>query len=177
MTAPPSQSFWQDWPKFVPGWLAFAATVYSVARTGLTRLYRRALGPDDDLVRKQLELARKHFQDIASVGGRREKWFKDDDRRGTAQSLRDLAERRGSKKLKVAIRRVADAWDEVSSLAPPDRVSMSWAGQEMTQEERSRRAADKDQLGRQVGAASRGIERVTESLSCLDRTERPTIGR
>ncbi|GAA3832429.1 hypothetical protein GCM10022403_076940 [Streptomyces coacervatus] len=176
VTAPPSSPWWQDWPKFVPGWLAFLATTYSLARTGLTRFHRRALGPDDTVVREQLVLARAHFQDITSAGGRREKWFMADDRKRTAQSLRDLAERRRNKRLKIAIQRVADAWDEASSLAPPDRILMSLAGKEMTPEERSRQAADREQLGRQADVARRGIERVAESLSRLNRLEQRTIG-
>jgi hypothetical protein len=169
--------WWQDWPKFVPGWLAFLATAYTLTRSWLTRRHRLALGPDEDSAREQLTLARTHFQDITSADGQRAKWFTDDDRRATAQVLRDLAERRKDKKLRLDMQDVADAWDEVSALAPPDRVSIGWAGQEMAPEERLRRTADREQLGRQVEAAKRGIERAAEALSRLNRLEERTTGR
>jgi len=87
-----------------------------------------ALGPDDDELREALTVMRTMFEDIAAQGGRRADWFTAKERRETARRLRDLAECRNDRTLRMWLARVADTWDEVFALG---RVSKAWTGRTM----------------------------------------------
>jgi len=68
---------WDDWLKWMPGWLAFAWAlgngVYLGIRKVLDRRNKRALGPAADELREALITARSLFEEIIAKG-RRADW-------------------------------------------------------------------------------------------------------
>ncbi|TFE49006.1 hypothetical protein E3E14_16710 [Streptomyces sp. ICN441] len=177
MTGSDGAPWWQDWPKFVPGWLAFVATVYTLIRASLNRRHQLSIGPEADAVREQLTLARRLFGDIVAEG-RRSDWFLGEERRDTAESLRDLAARRTDGTLRSAIEAVATTWDEAFARAPGAQGPMIlWTDQEPTPAERQRSADDQRRFGEQAEVAREGVRQVSVALDRLNKLERRTTGR
>ncbi|WP_406448963.1 hypothetical protein OH768_00890 [Streptomyces sp. NBC_01622] len=172
-------SWWADWLKFTPGWLAFVVTLITGIRKSLNRFHRKALGADDDKLREQLTSTRGLFEEITTRGGLTSSWFLDAERRETARRLRELAERRDDKRLKAALSKVADAWDWAFAAAPPDRwwQSIDLGGHPTTPEERAEEAADQKRCGQQVEVARSGLEEVATARDRLNKLERRNIGR
>lgn len=172
-----SAHWWSDWPKFLPGYLAFGATVVTQTQAYVGRRHRRRLGPADTEVRAQLTTARSLFEDMVNRG-RRTDWFMDDERRETARKLRDLAERRADRKLTSSLNAVADAWDAAFGSAPGTLgPSFRWMGDEPTPQERERQAADQAAFERQTEIARGGLDHVKTALARLNVLERRTTGR
>ncbi len=117
--------WWEDWPKFLPGWLAFAWTLGIGARKVFLRRHHLALGPEADELRTQLTTTRALLEEVTS-GKTGADWFMHEDRRETARGLRDAAERRDDPALKLSLTRVAGTWDEIFALAPPPRPRVRW---------------------------------------------------
>ncbi|MGW6260789.1 hypothetical protein [Streptomyces sp. NPDC055085] len=103
MTAAAADPWWADWPKFLPGWLAFVWTLGLGARKVWVRRHHVALGPAADELRDTLETARTRFEDIISAGGRRADWFEDEERRDTDRKIEGLADRLKDAKLSTAL--------------------------------------------------------------------------
>lgn len=169
--------WWQDWPKFVPGWLAFLATSYTLIRAGLNRRHHLSIGPEADAVREQLTVCRRLFGDIVAEG-RRTDWFLNDERKGTAETLRDLAVRRTDSSLRSAMEAVATTWDAAFAKAPAARGPMlMYSDQEPTPAERKRKADDQRQFGEQAEVAREGVRQVSAAMDRLNKLERRTTGR
>jgi hypothetical protein len=176
MTAAPDPSWWDDWLKFTPGWLAFLVTLGTGVRKALNRRNRLALGPDDAKVRDALTTTRGLFEEITNTGGKTVNWFQDPERRETARHMRDLAARRKDKALREAMGAVAASWDEAFAWAPPDRLFVSW-GRERTPQERAEDDADLERSRKQVDEAHRGWQHVDQTRSRLNELELRTHGR
>ncbi|MFF0094185.1 hypothetical protein ACFYSF_30085 [Streptomyces canus] len=172
-----ASSFWDDWPKFVPGWLAFLWAVGTALRKLWLRRHKTALGPDDEAVREALTTARTHFTDIITKGGFHSKWFLDEERRDTGQRLKDLAARRDDEELRVAMTNVAECWDDAFANSPPPRMSIAWAGAPEHPKDRERRQEDTKTRERQVESAREGVKCVEAALKRLNKLERRIFGR
>ncbi|WP_405581469.1 hypothetical protein [Streptomyces sp. NBC_01092] len=172
-----ASSFWDDWPKFVPGWLAFVATVGTWIYKAWTRRHTVALGAADDELREALEAARTRFEDIIAQG-RRADWFMDEKRRETARKIRDLSERRKDEALRVELTKVADAWDETFALAPgAGGPWVRFMDQPSTPQERAESARVQAQFGKEADVARTALEHITTALTRLNELERKTLGR
>lgn len=169
--------WWQDWPKFVPGWLAFLATIYALGRAWINRRHHLSIGPDADAVREQLTECRRLFGDIVAKG-RRSDWFLKDERRDTAEHLRDLAARRTDRQLRAALETVAETWDKAFARAPGVTGTIGrWSDQEPTPGERQRRAEEQQRFGEQADLAREGVQQVSVALARLNKLEQRTTGR
>lgn len=172
-----ASSWWDDWLKFTPGWLAFIATVGTWIYKGWTRRHTVALGADDDKLREALEAARTRFEDIIAEG-RRANWFMDEERRETARRIRDLSERRKDETLRAELAKVADAWDETFALAPgAGGPWVRFMDQPSTPQERAESARVQVQFGKEADVARTALEHITTALARLNELERRTLGR
>ncbi|GAA4016116.1 hypothetical protein [Streptomyces plumbiresistens] len=172
-----ASSFWDDWPKFVPGWLAFVATVGTWIYKAWTRRHKVALGAADDELREALEAARIRFEDIIAEG-RRADWFMDEERRETARRIRDLADRRKDETLRAELTKVADAWDEAFALAPGAAgPRVRWMDQPSTPQERAESARVQEQFGKEADVSRTALEHIKAALTRLNELERRTLGR
>ncbi|MFD3827119.1 hypothetical protein [Streptomyces sp. NPDC058625] len=104
-------SMWSDWLKFVPGWLAFLATVATWVQNARARKHSLAIGPDHNELRQVLTTAREQFDELGKEEPRRSEWFDAEVRRGLSTALDDQAARRGDETLKDYIRVVARTWE------------------------------------------------------------------
>ncbi|MGW5136195.1 hypothetical protein [Streptomyces sp. NPDC004135] len=172
-----ASSWWHDWPKFLPGWLAFLATIGTVLYKAWTRRHVVALGPDDVAVREALTTARRLFEEIIDERGVDATWFLAEERRDTGQRLRDLSQRRDDPELRGAMTGVAQAWSDSSASAPPSRVLMAYADVSESPQERRRRQKYAQARARQVNYAREGIEGVETALRRLNKLERKIFGR
>lgn len=169
--------WWQDWPKFVPGWLAFLATAYTLGRAWLNRRRQLSIGADADVVREQLTASRRFFGDIVT-GGRRSDWFLSEERREIAETLRDLAVRRTDMPLRAAMEAVATTWDKTFAFAPPPSgPRVRYSDQEPTAQERQKSAEEQRRFGEQAEVARDGVQQVSVALDRLNELERRTTGR
>ncbi|MFE1441571.1 hypothetical protein [Streptomyces sp. NPDC058739] len=169
--------WWDDWPKFAPGWLAFAITIGTLIHKWWTRRHKMALGPDDEAVREALTTARTLFNEIITRGGFDARWFQDEDRRDTGQRLLDLAARRDDEQLRIALTNVAECWNDAFGNSPPRRAMVSVAGAPEHPSDRMRREEDTKTRGRQVESAREGIRCVEAALKRLNKLERRIVGR
>jgi hypothetical protein len=169
--------WYDDWPKFLPGWLAFLWVVGTAVRKVWLRLQKKAIGPDDDVVREALTTARTLFQDIVAKGGFDATWFQAEERRDIGQKLQDLAERRDDDELRVAMTNVAECWDDAFANSPPRGVMVAWAGEPEHPDDRKRRQENTETRGRQVESARTGITCVAVALRRLNKLERRIFGR
>ncbi|MFF3874682.1 hypothetical protein [Streptomyces sp. NPDC001978] len=176
MTAAAADPWWADWPKFLPGWLAFVWTLGAGARKVWVRRHRVALGPADDELREALTAIRTLFEDISAHGGRRADWFMAEERRETARRIQDLAERRKDGILRERLAGVTRAWDEAFAVAPPMRVLDGVLDPNEPSESRDARE-DHRRLGKQSVTASMALDRVQSALKRLNELERKTHGR
>ncbi|MFD3503733.1 hypothetical protein [Streptomyces sp. NPDC058678] len=169
--------WWQDWLKFVPGWLAFLATIYALVRAGINRRHHLSIGPDADAVREQLTECRRLFGEVVATG-RRSDWFLKDERRDIAERLRDLAVRRTDRQLRAALETVAETWDKSFAMAPGTTGTIGrWSDQEPTPRERQRRAEEQQRFEEQADVAREGVQHVSAALARLNELERHTTGR
>ncbi|MFD7063512.1 hypothetical protein [Streptomyces sp. NPDC059906] len=169
--------WWLNWIKFLPGWLAFIATSYTLMRTALNRRHHLSIGPEADAVRERLTECRRLFGDIVAQG-RRSDWFLGEERRDVGESLRDLAVRREDQRLRAAMETVAETWDKAFVLAPPPSGPwVRYSDQEPTPKERERSAEDQRRFAAQADIARDGVQHVSAALSRLNRLERRTTGR
>jgi hypothetical protein len=173
MTSP---AWWADWPKFLPGWLAFAATAYGLFRMWLTRRHRLALGGDPEDLRAQLVAARRVFMDVRAHG-RRADWFAKHEHQELAQSLQDHADRRTDKRLTSAVKEVAEAWNKARLLAPPPRARVYALGMPSPEHYKIEDGEDRQRMTEQAEAAEHGTARVEAALQRLNILERRTTGR
>jgi hypothetical protein len=151
--------------------------VGAIGPKALTRWHLLALGQDDAALHDQLIKARSLFEDITTEG-RRADWFEADERRETARSLRDLAKRRRDQRLKEAVGKVADAWDQAFALSPGTTgPMMRWSDHVTTPKEREQSAQDQAQFAKEADVAREGVEQVSVALDRLDLLERRVIGR
>lgn len=172
-----ASSWWDDWPKFLPGRLAFLATVGAWAHKAWTRRHKVALGPDDEAVRLALTTARGLFREIVDQRGFEVTWYLAEERRDTGQRLKDLSYRRDDPHLKEAMTRVAQAWDDAAASAPPSRIMMAYADEPEAPREQRRRRKHDEARERQVHSARAGIEQVEAALERLNTLERKAFGR
>lgn len=171
-------SWWDEWGKVLPGWLAFTWVIVNAAWKGFwVRGHHIALGPDNDKLRAALTTTRSLFEDITSAGGRTAKWFLDEERRETGRALRDHAERRSDKVLKDALVAVAASWDEVFSWSVPDRPMVHWEGRQRTPQEERELESDNERARKQVEEAHRGLQHIERAVNRLNELERKTVGR
>ncbi|MFI8529054.1 hypothetical protein ACIGMX_02205 [Streptomyces aquilus] len=170
-------SWWDEWGKFLPGWLAFLWVVGTAVRKVWLRQQKLALGAADDELRDALIAARSSFEDIIAKG-RRAPWFEADERRETARRIRDLAERRKDEALRAELSKVAAAWDEAFAHAPgAARPRIRVMGQPSSPQERAESARVQAQFGKEAEAARPGLEHVKSALARLNELERKTHGR
>jgi hypothetical protein len=174
MAAP---SVWDDWPKFVPGWLAFLATLGAGTRKAWTRRHHVALGLEAESLRSQLISVRALLEENTASSHRFD-WFLDEDRMHLGRALRESTARRTDPALRLAITRVADAWDKLCELAPPPegvvRVRHNPERTELppkTPQELIDRAAEIRDV------ALVGLVDVQTALDRLNQLERRTTGR
>jgi hypothetical protein len=170
-------SWWDEWGKVLPGWLAFLWVVGTAIRKVWLRQKKKAIGPDDAAVREALATARSLFNDIVAKRGCLTTWFKEEARRETGQRLVDLAARRDDEELKTALTNVAESWDDCAASAPPPRVRISAAGRPESEASRRTRLADQDLRRRQVESAQEGVRCVEAALTRLNKLERHIFGR
>ncbi|MFJ8595506.1 hypothetical protein [Streptomyces sp. NPDC093598] len=172
-----ASSWWDDWPKFLPGWLAFLATVGTWAHKAWTRRHKVALGPDDEAVRLALTTARGLFREIIDQRGFEVTWYLAEERRDAGQRLKDLSRRRDDPQLVEAMTLVAQAWADAAAGAPPSRIMMTYGDEPQTPRELRRRRKHDEARERQVDSARVGIERVETALERLNTLERKAFGR
>jgi hypothetical protein len=114
-------------------------------------------------------------------GSTRADWFTHEDRRETARALRDAAERRKDPALKLALGRVADAWDSIFASAPPVRTRVRFVGgSEEVRRSRQETILDNCDLERLQNMTDRAHEALLDvqtALSRLNELERKTHGR
>ncbi|WP_327594041.1 hypothetical protein [Streptomyces chartreusis] len=172
--------WWADWPKFVPGWLAFVWTLGAGTRKVWLRRHHLALGPESEELRKQLTEFRALLDEVTS-GHPRSDWFMHGDRREISQALRDAAERRDDLALKLSLDRLADAWDQIFALAPPPRTKLRFLGgvEEVRQQRGSaiQDARDLECIHQMTELARTAKLDVQSALSRLNELERKTHGR
>lgn len=172
-----SPSIWDDWLKFVPGWLAFLVTSGTGLRKAWTRRFHLALGPEAESLRELLISVRTLLEENRAFSHRLD-WFFESERANLGRVLRDSAARRSDPALRLAITRVADSWDELYDLAPamdgtvrrrrnPDR----WEEAPKTPEEFS------DRFQEMVDVAETGLIDIQTALDRLNELERRTTGR
>ncbi|MFE2823590.1 hypothetical protein [Streptomyces sp. NPDC059271] len=176
MTAVTADPWWADWPKFLPGWLAFVWTLGLGARKVWVRRHHVALGPAADELRDALETARTRFEDIISAGGRRADWFEDEERRDTDRKIEGLADRLKDAKLSTALTGVIAAWRSAFGHSPPPRVIAGYVDSYPTGPE-GEQAADEARFALQIQAAQAGESDVRSALRRLNELERRTVGR
>ncbi|MGW9598848.1 hypothetical protein ACWHBW_15760 [Streptomyces albidoflavus] len=171
-----TSAWWADWPKFLPGWLAFAATAYGLIRMWLTRRHRLALGGDPEDLRAQLVAARRMFMEMRTKG-RKADWFAKHEHQDLGQSLQDHADRRTDKELTSAVNDVAEAWNTARSLAPPSRARVYAAGVPSPEHYKIQDREDRQHMTEQAEAAEQGAVRAEAALRRLNILERRTTGR
>ncbi|WP_182880471.1 hypothetical protein [Microbispora sp. H10949] len=178
-----------DWSKAewgpVPAWLGLTLTLITVFGSLIAwwwrrkvRRVRRAMGPAQDL-RAALHTTRLALQDIV-VEPRRSPWFIDEDRRETAQTLRDLAGRLDDRKLRAQLTKASGAWDAAFASAPG--ADGFWAMYEgdaepVTPRTAVDRAQDGPRFEKQGEHARAGLDAVEDALTRLNQLERKTVGR
>ncbi|MEV0203722.1 hypothetical protein AB0H97_00825 [Streptomyces sp. NPDC050788] len=177
-TAAADPSWWADWPKFAPGWLALLVTLGTLTRKTWTVRQNIALGPEASELRTQLVQFRALLEE---VGTKHTDWFLHEDRREVARFLRDSADRRDDETLKLAVTRVADAWDEIFALAPAPRMRVRFLGgveeTRYRREDALRAAADLDQFHKMTAVAQTALIDVQIAIGRLNELERRTHGR
>ncbi|GGW45038.1 hypothetical protein CP966_20240 [Streptomyces galilaeus] len=180
MVVAAADPWWADWPKFIPGWLAFVWTLGAGARKLWLRRHQLALGPEAEELRKQLTAFRALLDDVAS-GSHRSDWFMHEDRRETSRALQDAAGRRDDPALKLSLNRLADAWNEVFALAPPPRTKLRFLGgiEEVRQQRdvASQEARYMERIAQMCELAQTAKIDVQSALSRLNELERKTHGR
>lgn len=171
MTTAAAASWWADWPKFLPGWFAFAVTVGTLAHKRWIRRHEVALGPADDELREALTAVRTQFEHIIAQP-RPPGMFEHE----TVRRIEDLADRRRDRLPRGELAGVVDAWDSAWSVAPLLRTlgvpsaNLSKKDRKQQQEEQARRAE-------QIEVARPGLEHARAALARLNKLERPTHGR
>jgi hypothetical protein len=133
------------------------------------RRQRLALGPDDDDLRELLVQLRDWFEEFSSRP-QTSSWFREsNERKDAGRTLRDLAERRTDRSLKISLTATADAWEEVFGYATPSNHSQP--SQYWVEDLVARAGAA------QMQAAMRGLAHAKAALARLNELERRTHGR
>ncbi|MEV5976127.1 hypothetical protein [Streptomyces sp. NPDC052114] len=180
MVTAAADPWWTDWPKFVPGWLAFVWTLGAGTRKVWLRRHQLALGPEAEEVRKQLTDFRV-LLDAVTSGGRRSDWFQHEERRETSRALQDAANRRDDPTLKLSLNRLAEAWAQIFALAPPPRTKLRFLGgvEEVRQQRESalQDARDLELMQQMADLANVAQLDVRTALNRLNELERKTHGR
>ncbi|MFJ3772467.1 hypothetical protein ACIPX0_12305 [Streptomyces sp. NPDC090075] len=176
-----ASSGWDDWLKWLPGWLAFAWAVgngiYLGVRKVLDHRNKLALGAADDELREALTTARARFEDIIAQG-RRADWFSAEERRETGRKIEDLIGRRTDQVLRDELALIVKAWDQAAARAPG--ASGPWVrftDQPSTPSERAESARVQDLFGKEADEAREGLDHIKAALVRLDELERRTHGR
>ncbi len=172
-----SPDWWVDWPKFLPGWLAFVWTLGIGIRKVVLRRHRLALGAADDELREALTTARGLFEDITAEG-RHADWFAAEERRETGRKIQDLIGRRSDQTLRAHLTEAARAWDQAAAHAPAAPGPIMWVAEMYeTPQERAEAARVQEQFGQEAEEARKGREFIKAALTRLDALERRTHGR
>lgn len=172
--------WWADWPKFLPGWLAFVITVGTLIHKWWTRRHKVALGLAADDLRTQLIDMRSLLEEVTS-GGKDSNWFLNEERKEAARKLRDSADRTEDAVLRQHVVEVADAWDEAFALSSPSRPRVRWLGSDGSPADRNKEAemARVEGLGRlqkMTDVARDALPSVKAALDRLNALEKRTIG-
>ncbi|TGB03200.1 hypothetical protein [Streptomyces sp. MZ04] len=170
-------SFWDDWLKFTPGWLAFLATAGTWIYKAWVRRHHVALGADPVALRAAVEAARTHFEDITSAGGKRADWFQDEERRDTDRTIEDLRERLSDERLRTGLTGVIAAWRVAFGHAPPRRILGGYIEDYLTARDRKEAQEDQERYDLQIQAAQAGLSDAQLAVRRLNELERKTIGR
>jgi len=168
-------SWWADWPKFAPGWLAFLIGLWTLFDKWRTRRHRLALGPDDDALRARLATLRGLFKEIQEEP-KREEWFKAEGRRDLGEALHDLSWRRTDRELFSHVSKAALSWTGARIHAPGAQSPFVWLG-EVTPEDRAEEAREQEEFRKQREAAQQGLAAIQAALKRMSHLERHTVGR
>ncbi|MFI5880194.1 hypothetical protein [Streptomyces sp. NPDC051554] len=176
-----SSSGWDDWLKWMPGWLAFAWAVGNGIFLGIRKWRdhrnKLALGPADNELRQALAAARSRFEDVIAQG-RRADWFRTDERRETGRTVEDLVGRRTDQILRNELTEVANAWKQTAANAPrPSRPQIRSMNHVTTPQERAESEHVRERFGKETEEARKGLEHIKAALTRLDELERKTHGR
>ncbi len=173
--------WWDDWLKFVPGWLAFVITIGTLIHKWWTRRHKVALGLAADDLRAQLIAVRSLLEEVTS-GGKESNWFLDEERKEAARKLRDSADRTKDIVLRQHVLEVADAWDHAFALSSPSRPRVRWLASDGSPADRNKeaemaRVEGLDRLQKMTDVARDALPAVKEALDRLNALEERTIGR
>ncbi|WP_330282086.1 hypothetical protein [Streptomyces sp. NBC_00588] len=180
MAASCAEPWYADWPKLA-GWAAFAVTLLTGGwRWWVRNRFKLALGPEAKELRDQLVEFRALLEEVTTTP-RYTDWFVHEDRREVARALRDSAARRDDETLKLAMTRVADAWDEIFALAPAPRMRVRFLGgveeTRYRREDAERAAADLEKFQKMTEVAHTAQIDVEIAIDRLNALERHTHGR
>jgi len=115
---------------------------------------------------------RTGFQDITASCGKRAKYYLDGER--LDQTLTDLSDRVGDRRLAQALRDLAKNWKSAFALSPPNRVRLYAAGLPTSPVYVRQDVDDGQRLSRQFEVAHEGLDVVAEALRNLNALERKT---
>lgn len=167
--------WWIDAIKYVPGWLAFIATLAAGIGRMIHRRSLRNLGPADE-VRDALEAARDTFMAVIEQP-RWQKWFDAPERRNVETRLGDVLGRVEDRKLGRYIVETADSMAEVCAWAPRQHALIAFAEDPPSQADLERRRREREAFDQQSLRAEQGLAEVRHALARLNHLERRTIGR
>ncbi|MFF0243538.1 hypothetical protein [Streptosporangium sandarakinum] len=159
----------------VPGYLAFTVVCWQGIRKWWNRRRVVALGPQKE-VREALAAAKVLFADITTEPKRTD-WFKSQERRYTAEQLRDVADQVGDRSIREHLLAAAQSWEAAAASAPEDMPYVTFLDAPPTALELAREAEDKALYEVQVNHARVGVEVVREAIRRMNDIERKTRGR
>ncbi|GHE92927.1 hypothetical protein E5082_05430 [Streptomyces griseoluteus] len=113
--------WWDDWLKFVPGWLAFVLTMGTLIHKWWTRRQRLAVGPDVDELRELLVSFRGWFSKPLDLPVTQHWLLKRGQHTDAPQQLRDLMARRSDRTLIGHLDEIAGHWAEFTHFGVPDQ--------------------------------------------------------
>lgn len=177
MTAAAADPWWADWPKFLPGWLAFVWTLGLGARKVWVRRHRLAVGPDVDAVREAVTGLRSLCYEIIAKQGCMAQWFKEAGHRDAHLPVVDAAGRVADKELKEVLARAAGGWMGLARQAPVAKARVSIVGAPDPPGVRQQRADETRRRKEQVQGAQLIVLALDTALKRLNELERRTVGR
>ena len=146
--------------------ISIIAVVAGESRARKSKERERRLGPTDS-IRVSITSARKEFETMVSIGGRRRDFFLKDENNLVGQHLRDLADQVGDSVLRSSVRDIANSWDSAFGNAPPSRIEILVPGT-VNDQYRKQRLADGKRLDAQMEIARQGIEKCAEALKTVN---------
>ncbi|MGW2284936.1 hypothetical protein [Streptomyces phaeochromogenes] len=166
-------AWWDDWLKFVPGWLAFLGTLVSAWRRRVHRKYKLALGPDGVGLRDALTMMRGLFLEVCSgERAHRRAWFENASRYGAVFRLADQAQRPGDSILQDRVADVTEHWMAAKRHAL-DTDPFQGSGRFSKEQEQ----VELNNLNLQREQALQGVEAVAAALARMNELESRTHGR